>query len=568
MNTPFSSLQPDFKITTFLGKGSYGIVYSGIHIKSKRKVAIKYYHSLFNDTVDTKRVLREVTILRRMNHKNIIKLIDIRIESKYFFAIFEYFDYNLEQIMSRNLTFQEIVYFSREILYGIEYIHKSNCVHRDIKPDNILVNTDFLVKIADFGSARDVVLKDSPCKVDFIEKIKEVIRIGKEILVNFLELTGLIRLISKAFSDKSTFLYKTCLFGSDLSLFHNNYICNDENCINKVLDLIVFYRKDEVIRFFDMINRNDIYKYITSILENIYFMIYMNNHASQDWHDLNIVISNISSFYKIIENTLLTLYNSQSPESLDYINKNNPLYNQDFPTKLKNLRKRLSFRIGNSHYSPPEIVINHKCTALPSEVQYNTKVDVWSIGVIMLEMIYQYIFIGSKGRLSSCNRKYLGSILLDIDYLYKQRKFLKENIQENENENETSKRMKYSSIVNPSSYYYLSFSYRKKRIFQEIKSENSLSLQGHCKESLCFLIDLIDKMLSLNFQERPSAEECLLLLKQVFPIENKDFPYENYEKIDNFYDSDKVLLDKDSIGRLLSEEYFYFLCNSELRTRE
>lgn len=328
MNTPFSSLQPDFKITKYLGKGSYGVVYSGIHIKSKRTLAIKYYHSLFNDIVDTKRVLREVTILRRMNHKNIIKLVDIRIENKYFFAIFEYFDYNLDQIMSRSLTFQDIVYVSREILSGIEYIHKSNCIHRDIKPDNILVNSDGLVKIADFGSARDVVLKDSPCKVDYIEKIKEVIRIGKEVLLNILVLSTLIDLIRTAFFDKSfTYLYRKCLFNrSDSSLFHKNDICNDENCINKVLDLIVFYRKDEVIMFFNTINRNDIYKYITSMLEYIYSMIYMNNHASQDWHDINIVILNISSFYKVIENILLTLYTSQSPESLDYINKNNPFF--------------------------------------------------------------------------------------------------------------------------------------------------------------------------------------------------------------------------------------------------
>ena len=66
-----------YKLTKLLGRGSYGVVCSGVNIDTGEKVAIKKVFKLFRDKVETKRLLREIKLLKFFKHDNIIKIVDL-----------------------------------------------------------------------------------------------------------------------------------------------------------------------------------------------------------------------------------------------------------------------------------------------------------------------------------------------------------------------------------------------------------------------------------------------------------------------------------------------------------
>jgi 5'-AMP-activated protein kinase catalytic alpha subunit len=106
------------------------------------------------EAADIERVTREIHILRRTRHPNIIQLYDIIETKKQLFLIMEYatngelFDYIVKK---QKLSEKESCRFFQEILSGIEYIHKLAIVHRDLKPENLLLDFNNSLKIIDFG---------------------------------------------------------------------------------------------------------------------------------------------------------------------------------------------------------------------------------------------------------------------------------------------------------------------------------------------------------------------------------------------------------------------------------
>jgi len=151
----------DFEIIKLLGSGSYGSVAEAIHKPTKTRVAIKKVISLFDDKVDCKRVLREINLLRNMNHSHVVKLFDVLepADPKHFNSIYlvmEYAQSDIKKLVKsaihlQKIHVQKIIY---NMLVGLKYIHSGNVLHRDIKPANILINEDCSVKICDFGLAR------------------------------------------------------------------------------------------------------------------------------------------------------------------------------------------------------------------------------------------------------------------------------------------------------------------------------------------------------------------------------------------------------------------------------
>ncbi|KAL8191871.1 hypothetical protein R6Q57_028602 [Mikania cordata] len=112
--------------------------------------------------------LREVKVLQKLNHPNIIKLKEIVRENNELFFIFEYMEHNLYHIMKerqRPFTEEEIRGLMSQFLQGLAHMHKSEYFHRDLKPENLLV-TDNTIKIADFGLAREV--SSSPPFTDYV----------------------------------------------------------------------------------------------------------------------------------------------------------------------------------------------------------------------------------------------------------------------------------------------------------------------------------------------------------------------------------------------------------------
>ena len=152
-----------YQITSQIGAGSYGNVYEAIERKTQKKVAIKSIHSIFDDVVDCKRIMREIKILRNLNWPYVIKLYDIippnnRKSFNRLNIVLEYADSDLKKLLKSSLSLDEIHVktLMYNILWAMKYIHSAGILHRDIKPGNILVNEDCSIRLCDFGLARSV----------------------------------------------------------------------------------------------------------------------------------------------------------------------------------------------------------------------------------------------------------------------------------------------------------------------------------------------------------------------------------------------------------------------------
>ncbi|XP_042453838.1 mitogen-activated protein kinase 1-like [Zingiber officinale] len=144
-----------------IGKGAYGIVCSALNSETGEQVAIKKIANAFDNKIDGKRTLREIKLLRHMDHENIVAIRDIippsaRNTFNDVYIAYELMDTDLHQIIRSNQAFSEehCQYFLYQILRGLKYIHSANVLHRDLKPSNLLLNANCDLKICDFGLAR------------------------------------------------------------------------------------------------------------------------------------------------------------------------------------------------------------------------------------------------------------------------------------------------------------------------------------------------------------------------------------------------------------------------------
>lgn len=163
----FSMWQTMFEIDTKyvpikpIGRGAYGIVCSSINRETNEKVAIKKINNAFDNRIDALRTLRELKLLRHLQHENVIGLKDVMVpvqkrSFKDVYLVYELMDTDLHQIIksSQPLSNDHCQYFLFQLLRGLKYLHSANILHRDLKPGNLLVNANCDLKICDFGLAR------------------------------------------------------------------------------------------------------------------------------------------------------------------------------------------------------------------------------------------------------------------------------------------------------------------------------------------------------------------------------------------------------------------------------
>nr|XP_057916218.1 serine/threonine-protein kinase MAK isoform X9 [Doryrhamphus excisus] len=151
-----------------LGDGTYGSVLMGRSNESGELVAIKRMKRKFYSW-DECMNLREVKSLKKLNHANVVKLKEVIRENDHLYFVFEYMKENLYQLMKdRKKLFPESVIrnISFQILQGLSFIHKHGFFHRDMKPENLLCMGPELVKIADFGLAREI--RSKPPYTDYV----------------------------------------------------------------------------------------------------------------------------------------------------------------------------------------------------------------------------------------------------------------------------------------------------------------------------------------------------------------------------------------------------------------
>lgn len=157
-----------------IGKGAYGVVCSARVADKDEKVAIKRIQNAFDNEIDARRTLREVTLLRQLKHENLIALKDIMMPAgqlqdfKHVYLVYELMDTDLHQILrsKQTLTDAHFQYFTYQILKGLKYVHSADVLHRDLKPSNLLLNATCDLKICDFGLART--RESSPFMTEYV----------------------------------------------------------------------------------------------------------------------------------------------------------------------------------------------------------------------------------------------------------------------------------------------------------------------------------------------------------------------------------------------------------------
>jgi 5'-AMP-activated protein kinase catalytic alpha subunit len=359
-----------YQIKGKIGEGMFGKVKLGIHLLTKEKVAIKIFDKRkIKNEKEKEYIKREISILKKLNHYNTIKLYNIIENENFIFLIQEYIP-NGELLnfleKTENLTEIYICKIYQQIISGIEYLYEIGIAHRDLKLENILLNYNKDIKIIDFGLSNkynkenEELLQSScgsPCYA-----APEMIKGSKYHGVDTdIWSSGIILYLmlckSFPFNDKNNSKLYQKILGGKFSL--PNYLSND---VKDLLSKLLKVNPNERIKlneikkhpWFNLINQKKNYffgidtnKIIMPIDEDI--IKYMKLFYGIDH---NLIIDNILKNY---ENNITTIYNlllqkeiRQGKKSiadfyselyLEYINdEKNKLsyYNNDIELIIKN----------------------------------------------------------------------------------------------------------------------------------------------------------------------------------------------------------------------------------------
>ncbi len=147
-----------YKIERVVGIGGMAFVYEATDEQTGNKVALKLLKEKFSDdNRAVKRFINESKSLELLNHTNIVKIHDISVQTKYKYIVMEYINgITLRKYMNykRPLDWREAVEFTDQIAQALDNAHTKGIIHRDIKPQNIMIMQGGKVKVTDFGIAK------------------------------------------------------------------------------------------------------------------------------------------------------------------------------------------------------------------------------------------------------------------------------------------------------------------------------------------------------------------------------------------------------------------------------
>jgi len=168
------SLSATYKVSTLIhsmdkytkiekvGEGTYGVVYKARNNKTGEIVAMKKIRLEQEDEGVPSTAIREISLLKEMKDENIVRLFDIVHSEAKLYLVFEFLDLDLKKYMDKVEKVGEgegmgpdiVKKFTYQLVKGVNYLHSRRILHRDLKPQNLLIDKDGQLKIADFGLAR------------------------------------------------------------------------------------------------------------------------------------------------------------------------------------------------------------------------------------------------------------------------------------------------------------------------------------------------------------------------------------------------------------------------------
>ena len=153
-------LMERYKLEEQIGEGGMASVYCALDLRTGHRVAVKFLRQEYQENPEfLDRFRREATAASRMSHHNIVNLLDIGDNPAHPYLVFEFVDgKTLKEIISEKgkLPQATAVQIAIRILSALRHAHEAGVIHRDIKPQNILVDRFGYIKVSDFGIARMV----------------------------------------------------------------------------------------------------------------------------------------------------------------------------------------------------------------------------------------------------------------------------------------------------------------------------------------------------------------------------------------------------------------------------
>ena len=157
-----------YEVLGVVGEGAYGIVYKCRNKETDKYVAIKKFKEV-EDKLVQKTMKRELKMLQMLKHENVVDFQEAFIYKENLFLVFEYVEKNLLEVLEKypeGLNPKLIRSFVFQMCKAVHYLHTKNIIHRDVKPENLLVDENMNLKLCDFGFARKISLNDENNNVD------------------------------------------------------------------------------------------------------------------------------------------------------------------------------------------------------------------------------------------------------------------------------------------------------------------------------------------------------------------------------------------------------------------
>ncbi|XP_013393481.1 cyclin-dependent kinase 1 isoform X2 [Lingula anatina] len=142
-----------------IGEGTYGVVYKGRNKKNNKTVALKKIRLESEEEGVPSTAIREISLLKELQHPNVVNLEDILMQENKLYLVFEFLSMDLKKYMDSIPSGQYmdkmlVKSYLYQITQGILFCHQRRVLHRDLKPQNLLIDNKGVIKLADFGLAR------------------------------------------------------------------------------------------------------------------------------------------------------------------------------------------------------------------------------------------------------------------------------------------------------------------------------------------------------------------------------------------------------------------------------